>query len=183
MPAPSRDDLVRLAELIRRRNAIDAEIGAVIGRPALIGHAGEYIAAGIFGIDLHESAVHAGSDGHFRDGPLAGRSVNVKWYGKQAYILDINPSAACDYSLVMTGPLDTVLHSRGGVRPWCIESVYLFQMAPLLERLAETGVKVGIATSVRKAEWDSAEVFPRTNNPALPLTQEQRDLLTLFAPE
>src|SRR4051794_10887323 len=45
--------LARLADLLREKNAIDREIAAVLGRPALQGHAGEYIAAAVFDIELH----------------------------------------------------------------------------------------------------------------------------------
>ena len=68
-------DLAKLAELIRSKNAIESQITALIGRPALLGHAGEYIAAHVFGIVLEESVSHRGTDGRFSDGPLARRSV------------------------------------------------------------------------------------------------------------
>jgi len=42
-------DLRKLAELIRRRNAVGREIAALIGRPAQIGHLGEHIASQVFG--------------------------------------------------------------------------------------------------------------------------------------
>ena len=74
------NDLQRLAELIRNRNSIERNIASITGRPALTGHTGEYIAANIFDIQLVESASEKGIDGHFNTGPLAGRSVNIKWY-------------------------------------------------------------------------------------------------------
>ena len=67
-----RDQLARLASLIRRRNLVDGEIAATIGRPAHLGHIGEFVAAAIFDIKLLESATHKGADGHFTRGPLAG---------------------------------------------------------------------------------------------------------------
>ena len=76
------DDLVQLAGLIRRRNQLEQEITALIQRPAQIGHLGEYIAAHIFDIMLEQSAAHKGFDGRFTDGPLQGRTVNVKWYAR-----------------------------------------------------------------------------------------------------
>jgi hypothetical protein len=39
-----------------------------------------------------------------------------------------------------------------------------------------------VATSVRKADWTEAEVYPEANNPTLVLTEKQRRLLALFAP-
>jgi len=38
------DELRRLSELIQVRNGIAGQISALIGRPALIGHVGEFIA-------------------------------------------------------------------------------------------------------------------------------------------
>lgn len=89
-------------------------------RPALIGHVGEYIAARVFDIQVHPSASHRGSDGLFRTGPLAGRSVNVKWYAQDGSVLDVLEEHGPDFYLVLTGPRGTA--SRGP-RPWRIDSV------------------------------------------------------------
>ncbi len=70
--------LRRLAALIRQRNGIEREISEIIGRPAHPRHMGEFLAARIFNIRLSDSATTKGIDGHFVDGPLAGKSVNVK---------------------------------------------------------------------------------------------------------
>lgn len=50
--------------------------------PVSIGHLGEY-ASQIFNIRLAESATHDAVDGWFDSGPLAGKSVNIKWYACQ----------------------------------------------------------------------------------------------------
>jgi len=42
------------------------------------------------------------------------------------------------------------------------------------------GVKIGVATSVRRSLWDKAEVYPAQQNRELVLTEEQRDMLALF---
>jgi hypothetical protein len=93
-----------LAELVRRKNAVDAAIAAIVGRPALMSHVGEYVASQVFGIALEASASGRWIDGHFADGPLRGRSVNVKWYGQRDGVLDLHPSGGPDFYLVMTGP-------------------------------------------------------------------------------
>jgi hypothetical protein len=41
-------------------------------------------------------------------------------------------------------------------------------------------VKIGIATSVRRALWDAAEVYPAARSPHLVVSEEQRALLALF---
>jgi len=94
----------RVAELLRERNAIDASIAQIIGRPVASGHLGEWAASQIFDIDLEESASAAGIDGRFRAGPLQGHTVNIKWYMKHQGLLDTTESAALDYYLILAGP-------------------------------------------------------------------------------
>lgn len=85
----NRPKLERVAELIAERNSVDAEIGAITGRPALAGHLGEWIAAQIFDIALESSAVAKGIDGRLTSAPLEGRTINVKWYAKREGNLDL----------------------------------------------------------------------------------------------
>lgn len=88
-PAVLTAPVSRLVNLLRRRNDIDHEVAQLIGRPALLGHIGEFIAAELFDIELHPHANARGSDGTFRSGPLAGRTVNVKFYGRRDGLLDL----------------------------------------------------------------------------------------------
>ena len=169
-----------LAELIRKRNTVDAEIAEVVGRPAEKGHIGEFIASKIFGINLHESAAHRGSDGRFVGGPLDGKTVNIKYYGKQEGLLDINTKHPADFYLVLTGPRGAAASSVGGQRPFVIESAYLFDVPRLVGALRTRGVKIGVATSVAKQYWEEAEVFP-TSSSQLKLNDEQRALLEEFS--
>ncbi|MDD5371581.1 MAG: hypothetical protein PHQ40_21080 [Anaerolineaceae bacterium] len=175
------EDIEKLADLIRRKNAIDHEISRIIARPAQIGHVGEYIASLVFDIQLCESASHRAIDGFFRTGPLSGKSVNVKWYGKQESLLDITPEALPDYYLVMTGPHSVAMTSRGGVRPWTIDHVFLFEAAELLSRVQSRKVKVGVATSIPQTWWLEAEIYPLNNSMVLRLNEQQIRALSLFA--
>lgn len=160
------------------------QIAAIIQRPALIGHVGEFIASRIFGIALEESASRKGIDGCFTDGQLAGQSVNIKWYTKRENILDVTPDALPDFYLVLTGPESAAAHSsRGKTRPWVIETVYLFDAHKLVHRLRLRGVKIGVATSVGQQLWDEAEVYPTPRNARLILSEEQRKLLAHFQRE
>ena len=111
-------------------------------------------------IELEEVASAKGIDGHFKSGSLAGKSVNIKWYSKLEYMLDITPESLPDYYLVMTGPKELEGTSRGGIRPWLINSVFLFNAADLVIELTARGVNVGTASSVRKHEWQAAEIYP-----------------------
>lgn len=174
------DELRKIATLIRRRNAIDAEIAEVIGRPALIQHVGEYLAAEIFGITLHESAVHKGSDGYFADGCLSGKSVNIKFYSANAGLLDISLKSPPDYYLVLTGAMTSAATSRCETRPWGIDAAFLFNHAALVSELSGR-VKIGVATSVRRHYWDAAEVYPSDANPELRLTERQIKTLRMFS--
>jgi hypothetical protein len=179
-------ELAELAALLRERNALDARLGRLLDRPASTGHIGEWIAARIFDIQLETAANIAGYDGHFTRGALAGQTVNVKAYGKREGILDINPHVPLDYYLVFTGPKpskEALISSRGTVRPFCIDAVYLFGALRLHAELQARGVKVGIATSVRAVHWEQAEIYPRSNNSLLPVSDRQRSQLELFACE
>lgn len=75
------------------------------------------------------------------------------------------------------GPAES---SRGKVRPWLIEFVYLFAANELVEKLKEQGLKIYEATSVKNMYWDKAEIYPGNNNKQFILNQEQKDLLNLF---
>jgi len=121
------NDLARLADLMKRRNALECEITQLIARPMSIGHIGEFIASRIFNIQLEYSASSKGIDGHFSDGMLKGRSVNVKWYAMREGLLDITPDFLPDYYLVLVGPRSPLMSSRGRTRPWTIEGRVPFQ--------------------------------------------------------
>lgn len=175
-------DLERLADLLRRYNAIGDEIAGEIGRPAERGHVGEYIAEHVFHIALERSARKRAYDGRFSAGPLAGRTVNVKWYGKREGVLDLLARRPPDYYLALTGPAGTTASSRRATRPWVIQSVYLFDAPRLLADLRARGNKIRAGSSVRQELWIAAEIYPETRNAALVLSKEQRDLLALFGP-
>jgi len=174
------DDLRQLARLVDTRNQVEREITALIGRPAAIGHIGEYIASRVFNIALEDSASHKSSDGYFRDGPLKGRTVNIKWFAFQEGILDITPEAFPDYYLVLTGLRSSAMTSRGRVRPWSIEKVFLFDARSLVDELRLEGVKIGIATSLRRHLWEKAEIYPADKGTVLQLSPTQREALAWF---
>lgn len=175
-------EIEQIAGLLRERNAIDEKIAKIISRPMTAGHLGEWLAARIFGIELEPTAVAAAFDGRFTSGHLQGRTVNVKWYLKREGVLDMTKWETLDYYLVLTGPASAALSSRGGIRPWCIESVYLFDAKQLSTELSSRGARTGTASSVRKTQWDAAEIYPRPNNPLITVEPEHAALLRLFAP-
>lgn len=173
-------ELERIANLLKKRNQIDRKISKIIGRPSTRGHIGEFIASKIFKIRLESSAATKGVDGVFTEGPLKGKTVNIKLYGKREGVLDIAVHELADYYLVLTGPKSAATTSRGSFRPLVISNVYLFEMAELVSRLGKRGVKLGIATSVAQLYWAEAEIFPREINDRLKLTKEQVRWLKLF---
>jgi hypothetical protein len=175
------EDLVRsIAELLGGRNAIDAEIAGIIDRPMTAGHLGEWIASRIFDIELEASAVNPGIDGRFRSGLLQGCTVNVKWYLRREGLLDTSESVTLDYYLVLAGPWSAAGSSRGGIRPWCIQGVFLFDAPRLRAEQTARGVKQGVASSVIKQQWAAAEIYPSVSNQLLPITSHQAELLELF---
>ena len=174
------EHVARLAKLIREKNRLDGEISAITGRPALIGHLGEYIASRLFDIELAESATQKSFDGRFRKGPLAGKAVNIKWYAKRENILDLVTEDPPDYYLVMTGPKASPGSSKGRTRPWLISSVFLFETDELMEALSIRGVRVGTATSVVEELWEAAEAYPKQNNGLLRLSGGDEEQLRRF---
>ena len=175
------EDLRKLANLLASRNDLDAGISALIQRPANSGHIGEFIAARVFNIRLELSAVHRASDGRFLEGDLAGKSVDVKFYGRQEGLLAVQEDIQPDYFLVLTGPEAGPSSSKGGIRPSLIDHVYLFRGRELAEDISRRGVQFGVAASIPKAAWHAAEVFPRPVNQELILSEEQRAALSLFS--
>jgi hypothetical protein len=169
------NDVDQLVELIRVKNEADRRIAALIGRPAAPGNIGEFVAARVFGITLMSSGAHPGYDGVFQSEPLAGKTVNIKTYSRHESALDISPHAS-DYYLVLTGP-----PGQAKVLPWVIHSVFLFDHERLVSELTSRGVKIGVATSVRKADWEAARVYPPHPASPLHLTSRQTRLLGLFA--
>lgn len=177
-------DLVQLAGLIQRRNSIDGAISTLIGRPSHSGHIAEYVAASIFGIDLHASAVTKAQDGRFAAGPLEGQSVNIKYGSRRdgtlSLVESVDRADHPDVYLVLTGPKVGTVSSRGTIAPWVIHAVYLFVSRDLLDALAVRGIQPGTATSVRRELWDAAMIYPEPRNPRLQLTERQREELGLF---
>jgi hypothetical protein len=92
--------------------------------------------------------------------------VKVKWYLNQESVLDMTGSLTLDYYLVMTGPPPRPDEKR--LRPWVIDSVYLFDAHHLLDELIKGGVKVGLAASVRKDQWQKAKIYPQSSISAYP---------------
>jgi hypothetical protein len=164
------EPIKRIAELLRERNALDAEIAAIMHRPMTSGHFGEWIASHVFDIELESSAVAAAIDGRFRSGPLQGRTVNMKWYLKREGVLDMSESDELDYYLVLAGPASAAASSRGATRPRCIEAVFLFDARQLRAEQIKRGAKRGIASSVLKRQWAAAEIYPAIGNPLLTVT-------------
>lgn len=173
-------DLEQLAKIIKRKNTIDEEVTAIIERPALIGHTGEYIASKIFDIELEESAAHKAIDGVFREGKIAGKTVNIKWYGKLEGVLNITPKTVPDFYLVLTGPKTAATSSRGLTRPWTISYVFLFDAYELIRGLKERNVIIGIAASIANKFWESAEIYPRQINDDLVVSEAQKQAISLF---
>lgn len=176
------NEIEQLAQLIRERNNVAIRITNVIGRPAQIGHIGEFIASKVFDIKLEVSAVTKGFDGVFCSGPFRGNTVNIKFYGKLESLLDIREDALPDFYLVLTGPRSKIMTSRGESRPWHIDWVFLFHAPSLLAELRQRNVKMGVATSVLRQSWVNAEIYPK-ENPLFPLNDDQRQMLKVFHSE
>ncbi|HEX6450228.1 MAG TPA: hypothetical protein VF060_12280 [Trebonia sp.] len=170
------DELQHLANLIRKKNEVDGAIAQLIERPALAGNIGGFVAARVFGIDLEPLGSHATHDGVFREPPLTGKTVNVKTYSRNEWILDFS-GHHCEYYLVMTGPPGPARD-----RAWAVEAVYLFDTVELLTKLRSRRIKIGVATSVLLEDWEDARIFPARSGAPLRLAKAQVAALKLFGP-
>ena len=134
----------------------------------------------MFAIKLEPSASNKGFDGHFQDGALAGKSVNIKWCSTRQNLIDLRADSVPDYYLVLAGPYAPTASSRGEDRPWLIDAVFLFEAETLIDALVLRGRRIGIATSVPKAVWQQAEIYPSPASNLLVLDSPHREALELF---
>lgn len=187
-PAMNETDgrLASLALLLEQRNSLDVHLAGLVGRPAFPQHIAEFVAALVFDLELNESASAKGDDGKFRSGPLAGKTVNVKYISSDQGTLDLQPDGSPDCYMVLAGPRESAGSSREQLRPFVVASVYLFDHSPLVADLQGRGVKVGTASSIRRTLWDRALIYgfpePATGG-RLALTDEQVGYLRRFGPD
>lgn len=170
------EDFLKLTSLILHRNRIEVEGSRILGRPFIIGHIGEFIASEIFDIELNASASTRGHDGYFRSGQLASKTVNIKYYSRKGYILDMCKNSAPDYYLVLMGS-----SNKREIAPWDIETVYLFNSEALTRNL-EGRVKIGVATSVKKEYWEAAMIYPNNTCGRINLTEDMLEKLKVLKP-
>lgn len=175
------EGLYHLATLVKQRNEVDNDLSDLIGRPSTVGNIGEYIASKVFDIELQERANHKGHDGIFASGPLEGKTVNVKFYTKQQYMVDINLRSVPDSFLVLVGPTAPLVSSRGTTLAIFVQAVYLFDAQQLIHSVQSRGTKVGTATSVVKQVWQANEIYPSQASTTITLTDEQKTYLQLFS--
>lgn len=176
----NKEKLIRLRDFIREKRYWDEAIFNLIGRPALTGHVGEFIASCIFDIELEKSASRSAYDGRFKEGPLSGKTVNIKWYSKQERMLDLTLEELPDYYLVMTGSSLSTRSSSAQKISWLIEEIFLFDAYQLVETLKKRKVKIGIASSVPKHLWEEAMIYPIPRSNLLRITEAQKQLIQLF---
>ena len=58
--------------------------------------------------------------------------------------------------------------------------MYLFHAPTLLTEQRARGVRSGVAASVLKRQWTSAEIYPDQISPVLPLSDRQTQMLELL---
>ena len=61
-----------------------------------------------------------------------------------------------------------------------VEEAFLFSAEHLLSKLMARGVKIGVATSTWKSDWEEARVYPPSPSSPLRLSSEQVAALNLF---
>jgi len=174
------DDLAQLAELIKTRNWVEAYISTLVGGSTQMAHVGAFIASRVFRIAARDSASRRTIGGHFVQGPLAGRSVNVRWHPRPGGMLDISPDALPDFYLVLAGPESPPASREGAPRPWLIASVHHFDGLALVDELRGRTTRITPANSVPQDLWEAAEVYPAPCTSILLLSDAQRKMLVPF---
>jgi len=58
--------------------------------------------------------------------------------------------------------------------------VFLFNAAELMIELNARGVKIGVATSVRKHEWQNSEIYPNKRSMVYRMSDDQMGKLLAF---
>ena len=71
--------------------------------------------------------------------------------------------------------------TQGTIAPLHVDMVYLFESHSLLAELTARGIRPGIGSSLRRPIWETAMIYPEARNPQMTLSQEQREVLSLFA--
>jgi hypothetical protein len=62
-----------------------------------------------------------------------------------------------------------------------ISEAFLFEAVPLVERLKNRGIQIGVATSLTAQEWEAARIYPECRNSGLMrLRPDQVSALVLF---
>jgi hypothetical protein len=174
------DDLAQLAELIKTRNWVDGYISTLANCSPQMAPVGAFIASRVFRIASPKPASRRSCEGHFAQGSLAGRSVNIRWLPRPGGVLDIDLDALPDFFLVLAGSRHQGTSRGGGSQPWLIASVHLFDAGALVDELRRRGTRITTATPVPQDLWQEAEVYPTQHNPILALSAGQREMLAQF---
>lgn len=81
---------------------------------------------------------------------------------------------------MLAGPPAPAGSSRGTARPLCVNSVHLFDARQLVAEQRARNARLGVASSVTKAQWQRAEIYPVATNAALTVSPAQAALLAFF---
>ena len=65
--------------------------------------------------------------------------------------------------------------------PWQISEVFLYDAAVLIPRIQARGNQLSVATSLRQDDRDEAQIYPALDGSPLALTNEQIEMIQLFA--
>jgi hypothetical protein len=178
------DALNQLADAIRQRDQVEDRIATIVGRPLTVGALNQFVACRIFQIDLEDSAADVWHTvGRFSEGPLAGRSVVVRWISTKTRSLDITQKPLSDDILVIAGSSAPLASLEVDARPWLVERVYLFDAHQLAAELEGRGLGSGSNTPIDRRLWQAAEIYPRQRDGRYLLSGAQRHALGLFGPE
>jgi len=112
---------------------------------------------------------------------LVSKKLLIKLNSSRESLLDINLDSPPDYYLVLSGPKYSEMSSKNTIRPLVISSVFLFNSETFLQQSKQRGIKISKQTGVIESQWNDAEIYPTQRNKDLILSNEQKNLLSLFS--
>ena len=177
------DDLTLLVSVLRVNSASSQAVRDVLERLGSSGNIGELLAKNLFAVQHERAISRASFAGRFGSGKLAGQTVKVTYNATRTWQIPIGePNQYPNYYLVFAGPKDTGAKDSGRVRQARFKEAFLFEAAPLIQRLREQGTRLRPnATSVKTEEWEAARIYPGHEGSPLRLTSAQEDVLGVLA--
>lgn len=173
-------DILELSSLIKKINDANEDIAEFIGRPASANNIGESIAAEILKLRFIDEGTNFPRIGAFSDGPLSGKNVAVSWRPRFCSLVNFTMDVDFFLYFMECRKFYRIFHEY--YRPMLINSVHLFSVETIIEIMGERDQGPRLHPIITMPDhWDEAEIFPKSSNPLLKLSEKQKEMFALFS--